>query len=187
LAVGAAFEGKDHRIAYLSALSELGLVSHPVRTVFVACTQQVRFTTVSRRPLRSIVEKQETIHLETEAVGHSWRSTLERALFESALRVDLAGGVERLAEALAAGSLEANPARIKHLAKAFGSRGLAAERRLASLAFGLDLPFSLDSPVGKRQPVIQLDTRDDRVEWTDERYRVAWNATIDELRAIVGN
>src|ERR1022692_2694831 len=38
LAVGAAFEGREHRIAYLSALSELGLLTHPVRTVFVACT-----------------------------------------------------------------------------------------------------------------------------------------------------
>src|SRR5450755_1389079 len=54
LAVGAAFEGREHRIAYLSALSEIGLLSHPVRTVHVACTQQVRFSTVSRRPLRVI-------------------------------------------------------------------------------------------------------------------------------------
>src|SRR6266851_6986609 len=29
LAVGAAFEGREHRIGYLSALSELGLLSHP--------------------------------------------------------------------------------------------------------------------------------------------------------------
>ena len=187
LAVGAAFEGKDHRIAYLSALSELGLVSHPVRAVFVACTQQVRFTTVSKRPLRSIVEKPETIHLEAEAVGRSWRSNLERALFESALRVDLTGGVERLAEALASGSRDADPKRITRLAKAFGARGRAAERRLASLAHALNLPLSLDPVVGKRQPVIRLDTRDDQVEWTDARYRVAWNTTIDELQAIVGN
>lgn len=187
LAVGAAFEGREHRIAYLSALSELGLVSHPVRTVYVACTQQVRFKTLSKRPLRSIVEKPETIHLEADAIGRSWRSTLERALFESALRVDLTGGVERLAEALAAGSHDADPKRIKQLVKAFGARGSAAERRIASLAHALDLPLSLDPEVGKRQPVIRLDQRDDRVEWTDSRYRVAWNTTIDELQAVVGN
>src|ERR1035437_7118470 len=29
LAVGAAFDGREHRIAYRSALSELGLLSHP--------------------------------------------------------------------------------------------------------------------------------------------------------------
>lgn len=187
LAVGAAFEGREHRIAYLSALSELGVLSHPVRTVYVACTQQVRFSTVSRRPLRVIVEKPETIHLEAEAVRHSWRSTLERALFESALRIDLIGGVERLAEALAAGSPETDSKRIKELVKAFGARGHAAERRLASLAHALNLPLSLDPAVGKRQPVIRLDPRDDRVEWTDSRFRVAWNTTVDELQAVVGN
>jgi predicted transcriptional regulator of viral defense system len=187
LAVGAAFEGRKHRIAYLSALSELGLVSHPVRSVFVACTQQVRFTTVGNRPLRSIVERPETIHLEVEAVGRSWQSNLERAVFESALRVDLTGGVERLAEALGAGSRDVDPKRIKRLAKAFGARGRAAERRLASLAQALNLPLSLDAVVGKRQPVIRLDPRDDHVEWTDSGYRVAWNTTVNELRAIVEN
>ncbi len=149
-AVGAAFEGREHRIAYLSALSELGLLSHPVRTVFVACTQQVRFTSVSKRSVHSIVEKPETIHLETDAVGRSWCSNLERALFESALRVDLTGGVERLAEALAAGSSNADAEGITRLAKAFGPRGRAAERRLASLAIALNLPLRLDSPVSKR-------------------------------------
>ena len=49
LAVGGAFEGYDHRIGFLSALSQLGVLAHPVRTVFVACTKQVRFSHVSRR------------------------------------------------------------------------------------------------------------------------------------------
>lgn len=187
LAIGAVFEGRKHRIAYLSALSELGVLNHPVRTVYVACTQQVRFSTVSRRPLRAVVEKPETIHLEAEAVRHSWRSTLERALFECALRVDLVGGAVRLTEALAAGSPEADSTRINALAHAFGARGRAAERRLASLAHALDLPLSLDPAVGKRQPVIRLDPRDDQVEWTDANFRVAWNMTVDELRAVVGN
>jgi predicted transcriptional regulator of viral defense system len=187
LAVGAALEGRVHRIAYLSALSELGLSSHPVRTVYVACTQQVRFSSVSRRPLRVVVEKPETIHLEAETIKHSWRSTLERALFESALRVDLVGDVERLAEALAAGSREANSKRIKRLANSFGARGRAAERRLASMADALNLPLSLDPAVGKRQPVIRLDPRDDHVEWTDSRFRIAWNRSIDELQAVVRN
>jgi len=186
-AVGAAFEGREHRIAYLSALSELGLVAHPVRTVFVACTHQVRFTAISTRPLRSVVERPETIHLEAEVIGRSWRSTVERALFDSALRVDLTGGVERLAEALVAGSRYADPKRITHLVRTFGGRGRAAERRLASLALALDLPLALDPAVGKRQPMIRLDPRDDRATWTDSRYRVAWNTTVDEVRSIVGS
>lgn len=187
VAVGAAFEGREHRIAYLSALGELGVLSHPVRTIYVACTKQVRFPTVSRRPLRLVVEKPDTIHLEAEAVKNSWRSTLERALFECALRVDLVGGVERLAEAVARGSPEADSARITELARAFGMRGRVAERRLASLATALHLPLEIIPDVGKRQPVVRLDPRDYRVAWTDTRFRVAWNTTIDELQAVVGN
>jgi len=187
LAVGAAFEGRTHRIAYLSALSELGLLNHPVRTAFVACTHQVRIRTISRRPLRVIVERPETIHLEAERIGRSWRSTLERALFECALRVDLAGSVERLAEALASGVFEVDAARLVQLVGAFGARGLAAERRLCSLALALDLPLGLEPKVMPNQPVIRLDPRDDRVEWIDPTFRVAWHTTADELRAAVRN
>jgi predicted transcriptional regulator of viral defense system len=187
VAVGAAFEGRAHRIAYLSALAEHGVLSHPVRTIYVACTEQVRFSTISRRPLRLVAEKPDTIHLEAEAVKKSWRSSLERALFECALRVDLVGSVQRLAEAVAAGAPDADGARITRLASAFGTRGRAAERRLASLAAALRLPLTLTPEVGKRRPMIRLDTRDDRVAWNDTRFRVTWNTTIDELQAIVGN
>lgn len=187
LAVGTAFGGYPHRIAYASALSELGLLSHPVRIVYVAFTRQVRFTAVSRRPLRAIIEQPKTIHLEAEQLGKTWRSSLERALFESAMRLDLVGSVERLTEALATGALEADPARIRRLSKAFDARGLAAERRLASQATALDLPLALNPQVGKRQPVIRLDPRDSDIVWTDERYRVAWNRSVNELRAIVNN
>jgi predicted transcriptional regulator of viral defense system len=187
LAVGAALEGRQHRIAYLSALSQLGLLGHPVRVVFVACTQQVRIRTVSRRPLRVIVERAETIHMEAETVGRSWQSTSERALFECALRVDLTGGVERLAEAVAKGAQDVNSARIVRLAEAFGARGLAAERRLASLAHALGLPLGLEPRVARRQAVIRMDPSDEHVEWVDGTFRVAWNSTVDELRAVVGN
>ena len=165
-AVGAAFEGREHRIAYLSALSELGVLSHPVRTVYVVCTERVRFSTLSRRPLRLVLEKPETIHLEAEAVKNSWRSSLERALFECALRVDLVGGVERLAEAVASGSRDVDSARIARLATAFGTRGQAAQRRLASMATALQLPLTLSSgswqaatgdPVGSTRRPCRVD------------------------------
>jgi predicted transcriptional regulator of viral defense system len=187
LAIGAAFGDREHRIAYLTALSELGLLTHPVRTVFVACTRQVRIPTVSRRPLRVIVEREQTIHLEAEAVGRSWRSTVERALFECALRVDLIGGAEQLAEALARGSSEVNPSRFTFLAGVFGARGFAAERRLASLARALALPLDLEPHVDPRQSIIRLDPRTDRVEWIDDGLRVAWSSSVDELRAVVEN
>jgi hypothetical protein len=72
-----------HRIGYLSALSELGLLTHPVRVVQVACTSQVRSAKVSRRRLRTVIERAGTIHLGAEQTGTSWRSGLERAVFET--------------------------------------------------------------------------------------------------------
>jgi predicted transcriptional regulator of viral defense system len=187
LAVAATFGHRQHRIAYLSALSDLGLLSHPARTIYVACTQQIRVPTISRRPLRVVVERPKTIHLEAETVGRSWRSTLERALFECALRVDLSGGVERLAEALANSATDADPARISRLALDFGPRGLAAERRLSSLARVLDVPINLSPAVTSKQPIVRLDPRDEHIAWVDQDLRVAWPLTADELRAVVGN
>jgi predicted transcriptional regulator of viral defense system len=187
LAVGAAFVGREHRIAYLTALGELGALSHPVPPVFVACTEQVRRQAISRRPLRVVIERPKTIHLEAEPTGHSWTSTLQRALFECALRVDLCGGVERLAEALVGSVGQVDAGRIVPLVRAFGARGRAAERRLASLADALDLFLGLKPEVDRRRPVIRLDPRDRHVDWIDERYRVAWNMTPDELRAVVSN
>src|SRR2546425_12952283 len=51
LAIGAAFAGRRHRIAYSSAFSELGLLTHPVRRVYVASEDPVGFKQVSGRPL----------------------------------------------------------------------------------------------------------------------------------------
>src|SRR5260370_3602171 len=73
LAVGAAFEGREHRIAYLSALSELGLLGHPIRTIFLACTQRVRLRTVSHRRLLAVAARSEAIHLDAEPVRRSSR------------------------------------------------------------------------------------------------------------------
>jgi len=152
----------------------------------VACTRQVRIEKVSRRPLQVVIERDRTIHLGAEQVGLSWRSTLERALFECALRLDLASGPEQLAEALANAVEDVNPTRINRFATAFGARGRAAERRLASLSHALELPLDLDPKLEPRRPIIQLDPSDDRREWVDERYRVAWNLDVDELRSVVG-
>lgn len=187
LAVGAIFAKRQHRIAYSSALADLGLLSHPVRTITVACTEQVRVRSICHRSLRVVVERAETIHLEAEPLGASWRSSLDRALFECALRVDLAGGIERLAEALASGSSRADPARIALLAQAFGARGLAAQRRLASLAQALGLRHPLAPAVGRRQPIVRLDPRDEHVSWVDKNFRVAWHLRADELGAVIGN
>src|SRR5260370_40384344 len=39
LAVRAAFDGREHRIAHVSDLSQLALLGHPIRTIYVACTR----------------------------------------------------------------------------------------------------------------------------------------------------
>jgi predicted transcriptional regulator of viral defense system len=187
LTVGAIFGDRAHRIAYLSAVDDLGLLSHPVRTITVACTRQVRTHAISRRPLRVVIERAETIHLEAEPLSRSWRSTLDRALFECALRIDLTGGIERLAEALAHGATGVDPERISSLARLFGPRGLAAERRLASIAQALDLPLRLAPAVHPRQSVVRLDPRDDEASWVDETFRVVWPVTANEVRAVAGN
>jgi len=187
IAVGAAFAGRSHRIAYSSALSELGLLTHPVRTVYVACTKQVRFSTVGGRPLRVVLEKPVTIHLEAERVHQSWRSTMERALLESAMRIDLIGGVETLAEALTMGARDADPKRISQLASQFGTRGFAAERRLASLSWVLSLPLVLETNHTKDQPLIKLDPRASHTEWVEPVFGVVWHVPWQELRSITGN
>lgn len=184
--VGAAFRGIDHRIAYATALSEHGLLSHPVRTICVASLRQVRIKKLSRRSLRVVIERGNTIHLEAQQVGLSWRSTMERALLESALRLDLIGGPEQLAEALANAAENVDPPRIHRLASTLGARGLAAERRLASLSHALDLPLGLEPRLEPRRPIVRLDPSDERKDWVDERFRVAWSVGVDELRSVVG-
>lgn len=185
--VAAIFDGVDHRIGYLSALGELSLVTHPVRTVQVACTRQVRISTVGKRPLQTIIERPQTIHLETDRVGGSPMSNLHRAVFESALRVDLVGGSQILAEALGNGYRDLDLDAIERLVRAFGARGRAAERRLASIAKALGVPVQLDPAVGPRQPLIRLDPRDDHDEWIDRHFRVAWNISPDEAWGVVGS
>lgn len=186
LAVGGAFPDVDHRIGYLSALGELGLLTHPVRTVFVACTRQVRARSVSKRRLHVVIERPETIHLGADEVGPSWRSGVERALLDCALRVDLAGGSERLAEAVTAAAAEADPGKITEMASVFGDRGLAGIRRLASLSRVLELPLHLEPDAVSRKPTVRLDPGDAHVDWIDPVFRVAWNTGPDELRSVVG-
>jgi predicted transcriptional regulator of viral defense system len=153
----------------------------------VACEQQTRISHIGNRPLRVIIERLETIHLEADVFERSWRSTLERALLESAMRVDLIGGVDPLAEALANGASVADPLRISQLASALGNRGRAGERRLASLTQALELPLHLNPDVGPRQPAIYLDPRDEHSAWSDNVFRVKWNVSIDELRSVIDN
>jgi predicted transcriptional regulator of viral defense system len=60
-AVGAAFSGLAHRIAYRSALDELDLLVHPARTIQVAAESRVRLRPLSGRPIKVVVEPNDSI------------------------------------------------------------------------------------------------------------------------------
>jgi predicted transcriptional regulator of viral defense system len=182
--IGAAFGGYRHRIAYRSALAEHDLLVHPVRAVYIACERQVRTHVIDGRPLRVVIERPDLIDLESEVVGRSLRSNVSRALLESAMRIELAGGITELAQALSSAVREVDPVAIAVLAEKFGPRGLAGERRLASLASNLNLPLEMRSTAAER-PIIRLDPRDEESVWIDRAANVAWPISTDELLAVV--
>ena len=136
LAVAALVEGRQHRIAYHSALDFHGLLTRPVRTVQIASPHRFASATISGRPLRVIFERQGTVSLGTESAGHGIAvSTLERALLDAASRPDLVGGYFPLAEALA-GSSPDPPQLLELAARLNAGPGL---RRIGSLADRLEL------------------------------------------------
>lgn len=179
--VAATFGPRPYRISYLSALDEYGLLTHPVRTVYVACTTQVRVHSIGYFPLKVVLEKPETIHIETVEIDGAVQSSLERALFEGALRIDLVGSVERYSEALAVGLEEADPERIARLSSSFGSRGNAALRRIQSMAEILGMPFPKSLTQSQPKSTVRLDPRQRTTLWIDEKFQVAWPLTIDEF------
>lgn len=187
LAVGTALSGVSHRIAYASALSEHGLLTHPVRTVTVACERQVRISALGGRPFRCVIEQPATIHLGAEAVGPSWQSSTERALLDAAMRLDLVNGVEELAEALTSAADQVGPGVLAELAGALGDKGLAAGRRLASIARALELALDLPLRPAKDRLPVRLDPRDSRAEWLDAEFKVIWPIPASELAAVTGN
>jgi predicted transcriptional regulator of viral defense system len=175
LAVAALVEGRDHRIAYHSALDLHGLLTRPLRTIQVATPHRFSSASVSGRPLQVIFERVDTLGLGTESVGFGARaSNLERALLDAASRPDLVGGYFPLAEALV-GS-EADASRLLDLADQL--RAGPAVRRIGSLADRLQLP----GLAGELEPLVapqwdlDLDPglKEDRGAFRDSRWRIGW-------------
>lgn len=183
VAVAAALPGIEHRIGYRSALDELGLLTHPARTIQVAVARRVRMETVSGRRFRAIVEPASAVHVGAQRDGPSWISSVERALLDAAARPGLAGGGSVLAEALAAAAPAVDPVRLTDLAHTL-SWGPAL-RRIGSLADRLEI----DGLVSRLEPLctpradIDLEPGSrDRSVWRDSRWRVCWNRDPHELR-----
>ena len=187
LSVGAALKGVSHRIAYRSALYEHDLVVHPARSIQVATDRRVRTTTLSGRPLRTVIEPPEALDVGRVQWGTSWLSDPDRAVLDAAQRPRLVGGLEVLAEAFAAATPKLHADTLTEYARRLG--WAAALRRLGSLADAL----ALKPLAGRLKPIkpitADLDLEpgaDDPTLWRDSRWRVRWPRTGDELLAVIG-
>lgn len=184
LAVGAAFAGGLHRIAYRSALDEHDLTSHASRTIQVAVTRQsrIRSAKLSDRPLRLVLEPEAAIRLGATPRDPSWMSDLDRALVDACARPEVAGGASVLAEAITAAGRRADPEQLRRYAQELG--WAAALRRLGSVADALEV----DGIAGRLRPI--LTPRGDinlepgttnQTAWRDPKWRVLWPASPQEL------
>ncbi|MBI4202518.1 MAG: type IV toxin-antitoxin system AbiEi family antitoxin domain-containing protein [Chloroflexi bacterium] len=182
LAVGVAFNGQEHRIAYRSALYEHGLITHPSRSIQVAATRRTRVAMLSGRPLRVVIEPQYMIQEGSTPLGLSMVSDLERTLLDAAARPDLVGGPAALAEALVSAGRRISPKKLQRYAKRL--QLAPALRRLGSVADQLDIQGLAGqlAPILPPKGDINLEPRDPGpTGWRDSVWRVRWNQLPSEL------
>jgi predicted transcriptional regulator of viral defense system len=180
-AVAAVFVGQPHRIGYLTALDQHGLLVRPALPVQVASPYRPRIALLSGRPLRVVREAADTVLVGTEPLGPSRVATVERALLDVASRPALAGGASRVAEALAAVD---HVNGLSDLARKITAG--AAYRRLGSLSESLELPIAptLEAPAWRTLIELDRNARGDH-GWVDKRWGVAWPYPASELQAVV--
>lgn len=175
LAVGAAFDGIPHRMAYRTALDEHDLTVHSARSIYVATPSRIRIKTLSGRPLHIVREPESKIRIGAIVRGSSWVSGLERALLDAAMRPKLVSGAAVLAEAIATASRRVDPATLTQFAQDLA--WAAALRRIGSIADTLEV----DGLAGRLHP-LELPTADLDLEpgrnmprrFRDARWRVRW-------------
>jgi predicted transcriptional regulator of viral defense system len=186
IVVAAAFSGQPHRIAYRTALDELDLIAHPVRTIYVASTRRMRVKNLSGWPLQTVSEPEEFIRIGAVAHGPSWISGFERALLDAAARPDLSGGAAVLAGAIAAAVSKINPDDLTSYAKSLGWG--AALRRIGSVADALGVGDLAGRIAPLKPPVADLDLEPGSgmsTVWRDSRWRVRWAQLPDELANVI--
>lgn len=182
VAVAAAFSGHAHRMAYRTALDELDLIAHPVRTIYVATTKRMRVKSLSGRPLRTVAEPERAIRVGAVARGPSWVSSVERAFLDAGARPELVGGVAVLAEAIISAGNDIVAERLTDLARRLGWG--AALRRVGSISDALEVEGLFGRLQPLQPPVADLDLEpglDTACVWRDRRWRVRWALTPDEL------
>jgi predicted transcriptional regulator of viral defense system len=180
-AVAALFAPHPHRIGFLTALDQHGLLVRPVRQVQVASPFRPRGKSLTGRPLRVVRESEATVLIGTEPLGPSRLATVERALLDTAASPQLTGGVTRLAEALAAAGATS---KLRDLAEKVDDG--AAYRRIGSIASTLSLPVAENLEPLPWRTLLELDRRA-RGErgWVDAVWGVAWPYPPSELVAVV--
>ncbi len=186
LAVGAAFAGTPHRMAYRTALDEHDLIVHPARSIYVATYRRIRTKTLSGRPLHIVREPETSISIGAVACGSSWVSGIERALLDAAMRPNLVGGAAVLAEAIATASNKIDVTAFINHAQDLG--WAAALRRIGSVADTLEF----EGLAGRLHPLKPI-TADLDLEpggnmphcWRDARWRVRWQQLPDEIASVV--
>lgn len=183
IAVAAALPGIRHRIGYRSALDELGLLTHPARTIQVAVARRVRMESLSGRALRTIIEPASAVHVGAERDGPSWISSPERALLDAAARPELVGGAAVIAEALETAAPKIDPVRMMDLAQKLDWG--PALRRIGSIADRLEIGALASSLQPLRIPSADLDLEPKHRRkslWRDSKWWVRWDREPDELR-----
>jgi predicted transcriptional regulator of viral defense system len=190
--LAAAIFGKEpHRVAYKSALDYWSLLTRPSHELQVAACRRVR-RALKDSELRVIAEPQETIGMGTIRADSGARvSDRERALLESAARLDLVDGIETVAEALVM-SGDPRPETIQGYAERL-SLG-SALRRLGSLAHVLGFTdlASVLRPSTPPSGDIDLDPGHRRAGFKDVHFRdtargVRWLIDPEELEVVAGS
>ena len=186
LAVGAAFAGNLHRIAYRTALDEYDFITHPSRIIQVASNSRVRASLLSSRPLQVIWESPHSVGIGAVEAGPAQVSNPERTILDAAKRPDLIGGASVLAEALVSASRNLDTVKLTEYAKLLDCG--RAIRRIGSISDTMEIA----GLSGKLQPLKPI-TSDLNLErgsspscaWRDSRWRVRWPWTPDEILSVI--
>jgi predicted transcriptional regulator of viral defense system len=144
----------------------------------------MRVDEISGRPLRVVVENPERLDVGAVAAGQGARvSSVERALLESAARPQLVGGIEVVASALAAASIDHS--KLQSIAHELDLR--AGLHRLGSITetLGLDSVGEGIEPMSVVGRYVSLDPSANDVVWRDGRWGVSWPLAVAELEEIV--
>ncbi len=184
LALSPLLRGRNHRIAYLTALELHSLLLYPQSEVQVALVSPTRTMQVSGRSFRQIIEVPHYLSVgATEVAQGCLMSDLPRTLLDAARRPDLIGGVDTAVEALRlAGEVDADTI----IDYADRLQAEAALRRLGSVAVAAgraDLAATIrgSKPIPPTPLPVDPGSPSEEVVWIDPEWNVAWDSISADL------